>query len=196
MQINNHFAIGLILASITHYYFEFTLLEFSMICIFSFLCDFDVIFTKYARDLNHRNLFTHSIIPSIFIIIVGALITWPALTISGVSYFLHIMVDTFDWGTNLFYFGHYNIGLRLLITKEEQENLEIYLDQYKNRASFFDFKRYKNKLWILLSIIIFILMMIVVSIYALEYFYLLIFYFIGLAFHLQRHFHLKKIENS
>jgi hypothetical protein len=196
MQINNHFAIGLILASITHYFFDFTLLEFGMICFFSFLCDFDVIFTKFARDQNHRNLFTHSIIPSILIIIIGVLINWMALIISGVSYFIHILVDTFDWGTNLFYFGHRNIGLRLLISKEEQENLDYYLSQYKNRASFFDFKRYRSKIWLSINIIIFLLMIVTVFMYALEYSYLISFYFITLLFHLQRHFHLKKIEDS
>ena len=196
MQINNHFAIGLILASITHYFFDFTLLEFSIICFFSFVSDFDVIFTKYARDQNHRNLFTHSIIPSIIIIIIGVLINWIALIISGISYFIHILVDTFDWGTNLFYFGHRNIGLRLLISKEEQENLDFYLGQYKNPASFFDFKRYRSKIWLSINVAIFILMIVFVFIYALEYSYLISFYFVSLLFHLHRHFHLKKIESS
>jgi hypothetical protein len=196
MQLNNHFAIGLILASVTHHFFNFDLFEIILIVGSSFVCDFDVLFTKYALDNNHRNLFTHSIIPSVIITVIGAIIHWPALIFSGISYALHILVDTLDWGTNFLYFGHHNIGLRLLISKEEQDNLDFYLNQYNRKASFFDFKRYNNKLWISMSVVIFLLMILFVFIYALDYFYLIIFYFIALGFHLYKHFSLKKIETS
>ena len=86
-----------------------------MIVFSAFVCDFDVFFSKYAKDHNHRNLITHSIIPSIIVIVLGIVFNWPALVISGFALFLHIFVDLFDWGTNLFYFSKKMIGPRLFI---------------------------------------------------------------------------------
>ena len=46
-----------------------------MIVFSAFICDFDVFFSKYAKDHNHRNLITHSIIPSIIVIVLGQVIS-------------------------------------------------------------------------------------------------------------------------
>ncbi|GAH38744.1 unnamed protein product [marine sediment metagenome] len=70
----------------------------------AFICDFDVFFSKYAIDNNHRLLITHSIIPGVIIIILGFLFNSISVVIGGFSYSIHIIIDTFDWGTNFFYF--------------------------------------------------------------------------------------------
>lgn len=196
IHINSHYAIGVIIASICLYFLNLTFLEYSLIIIGSFLCDFDVFFSKYARDYNHRNLITHSIIPSILIIVLGFFLNWFPLIISGLTYFLHVVIDTFDWGTNFFYFPHKTIGLRFLISKEEEENLEKYLSKYKRKASFFDFKYYKSNILLISEIIFFILMVLFVSLFSIEYFYVIFIYFPLLYFHLSRHYKLKKIENN
>jgi hypothetical protein len=196
MHINSHFAVGVIIASILNYFFNFSFLDYSLIVLFSFLCDFDILLSKYAKDHNHRLLITHSIIPSILIIILGFIFMWPALAVSGISYSIHIIIDAIDWGTNFFYFQKKQVGLKFLISKEEIENLPDYLAQFKSPASFFDQKYYNSKICLGIEIIIFILMVVFLFWFALPYSFILPFYFFGLYFHLQRHYTLKKIENN
>jgi hypothetical protein len=196
MHINSHFAVGISIASILNYFYSFTFLDFVLLVVSSFICDFDVFFSKYARDHNHRMLITHSLIPGLIITIIGFIFNWLALIFSGILYSLHIIIDTFDWGTNLLFFHKKPVGLKLLITNEELENLPKYLAKFKNKESFFDEKYYKNKFTLIIEISLFIIMMITTTLFAFQYIYFIIFYFVGLYFHLNRHFHLKKLENQ
>jgi len=191
-----HFGIGIIIASISKYLFDLNFLEFFLIASFAFVCDFDIFLSKYALDNNHRMLITHSIIPAISITILGLIFNWTVLIISGFSYSIHIIIDTFDWGTNFFYFQKKQVGLKLLITKEEFNNISEYLSQFKRPESFFDKKYYGNIACITTEILIFILMILFITLFVLKYFLIVIIYFIFLAFHLQRHFNLKKIESN
>ncbi|MBY9011281.1 MAG: hypothetical protein KGD70_02790 [Candidatus Lokiarchaeota archaeon] len=194
MHINSHFAIGVILASILNHYYSFSLFEFVLVVFFSFICDFDIFFTKYAIDHNHRMLISHSIIPALLILIFGIFFNWPALTYGGAAYSIHVIIDTFDWGTNFFYFNKKSVGFKLLISKEEFENLPNYLSKFKKAESFFDSKYYNSKVSLGIEVILFILMMIFISIFAFEFILISLIYFLGLYFHLSRHFMLKKFE--
>lgn len=194
MHINTHFAVGVIIASILNYFYNFSLLEFSLIVIFSFICDFDVFFTKFSKDNNHRMLITHSIIPSIIIIVIGFILRWTVLIMSGITYFIHILIDAIDWGTNFFYFQKKQVGFKLLISKEEFENLPTHISKYKNPASFFDAKYYNNKICLGIEISLFILMMVFVIFFAFQYILITLLYFPFIWLHLSRHFYLKKIE--
>jgi len=185
-----------IFASVSNFFFQFAFLEFLLIIFLAFICDFDVFFAKFAKDHNHRMLITHSIIPSIVIIILGLIFLWPALVIGGIVYFVHIIVDSFDWGTNFFYFPKKPFGLKLLILDEELQDLPKYLSEYKNPESFFDSKYYGSRFNIAFEIILFILMVITILIFALEYTLVILLYFVFLTFHLLRHYRLKKIEAS
>ena len=196
MHINTHFGIGVIIASIFNHFFNFNFLEFFLIVLFAFLCDFDVFLSKYALNHNHRMLFTHSIIPGVIILILGLIINWDALILSGFSYSLHIILDTFDWGTNFFYFQKKQVGLKFLLSKEEFNNITKYLSQYKSPQSFFDKKYYGNIGCLIIEALIFILMVLFIAIFALNYILIVIIYFPFLAFHLFRHFGLKKIESN
>ena len=139
-------------------------------------------------------LITHSVIPSLIIILLGLIFNWLALIFSGILYLIHILIDTFDWGTNLFFLHKKPVGIKMLISEEELANLSKYLVNYKYSESFFDQKYYANKACLAIEIIIFVIMMVSIIIFALEYIYIVIFYFLGLYFHLARHFHLKKLE--
>ena len=196
MHINSHFAIGVIFTSILNYFFNFNLFEFSLIVFFSFICDFDVFLSKIAKDHNHRMLFTHSIIPSLIIIFLGFIFNWMALSMSGIAYFIHIVVDALDWGTNFFYFQKKQVGFKFLISKEEFENLPEYLSEYKNPASFFDAKYYNNKICLSIEICLFIFMIVFVIIFAFQYILITLLYFPFIWLHLSRHFYLKKIEEE
>jgi len=196
MHINFHFAVGIIFTSILNFFFDLSVLEFILIVLFSFICDFDVLFNKYAKDHNHRLLITHSIIPSIVIIIFGCIFNLPALSFGGFNYVIHIFIDTLDCGTNFFYFQKKQVGFKLLISKDEFENLPQYLSKYKIPSSFFDEKYYSNRVCLGAEVIIFILMVVFIVLFALEYFFMVLLYFPWLYFHLQRHFTLKKIEKN
>ncbi len=196
MHINSHFAVGVIIASFLNYFFKFNMFEFFLIVFFSFLCDFDVFLAKFAKDNNHRMLITHSIIPSCIIILLGLVFSWTILIITGFAYFIHIFIDIFDWGTNFFYFQHKQVGLKLLISKEEFKNLPLHLSKYKKPASFFDNKYYSSKLFLTIEALLFIFMWIFIIFFALDYILITLIYFLGLSFHLSRHFNLKKIEEQ
>jgi len=124
----------------------------------------------------------------------GIFIDWPAIAFSGAAYSIHIIIDTFDWGTNFFYFQKKQIGLKLLITKEEFENLPEYISKFKKTESFFDTKYYSSRINLGIEVIVFILMMVTIIIFAFEFVLISLFYFLGLYFHLSRHFKLKKFE--
>jgi len=126
----------------------------------------------------------------------GIIINWSILAFSGVAYSIHVIIDTFDWGTNLFYFQKKQIGLKLLISKEEFENLSKYLSKFKKAESFFDSKYYSSKVSLGIEAILFILMLVFTIIFAIQFIFIIILYFIGLFFHLTRHFKLKSIENK
>jgi hypothetical protein len=196
MHINVHIAIGVIFTSILQFFYNFTILEFVLIVFLSFICDFDIFFSKYAKDNNHRLLITHSIIPSIVVIIVGGILNWPALILSGISYLIHIFIDTLDWGTNIWYFQKKQVGFKLMISKEEFENLPKNLAKYKVPASYFDEKYYSNKICLGVEIIVFSLMIVFIILFALQYIIMILLYFLFLYFHLQRHFSLKRIEKN
>ena len=196
MHINVHIAIGVISTSFLRFFCNFTLLEFVFIVSFSFICDFDIFFSKYAKDNNHRLLITHSIFPSIVIIILGVILNWLVLILSGFSYLIHIFIDTLDWGTNVWYFQKKQVGFKLMISKEELENLTKYLSQYKIPASFFDEKYYSNKICLSVEIMVFILMIVFLILFALQYIFMILLYFLFLYFHLHRHFTLKRIEQN
>jgi len=196
MHINSHFAVGVIFSSILNYFYNFDLIEFVFIVLFSFLCDLDVFFAKYAKNHNHRMLISHSIIPGFLILVFGIIINWPAIAFSGAAYSIHIIIDTFDWGTNFFYFQKKQIGLKLLITKEEFENLPEYLSKFKKTESFFDSKYYSSRISLGIEVIVFILMMVSIILFAFQFIFIVFIYFLGLYFHLDRHFRLKRIENK
>jgi hypothetical protein len=196
MHINFHFAIGVIFTSILNLIFSFTVFEFLLIVSFSFICDFDVFFNNYAKDHNHRLLITHSIIPSVVIIIFGYIFILPVLILCGFSYSIHIFIDTFDWGTNFLYFQKKQVGFKLLISKEERENLPKYLAKYKVPGSFFDEKYFSNKVCLGIEALVFVLMTVIIVLFALNYFFMIPIYFLWLYFHLHRHFTLKKIEKK
>jgi len=196
MHINSHFAAGVIFASILNYFYSFSLFEFAFIVLFSFICDLDVLFAKYAINHNHRMLISHSIIPGFLMLLVGIIINWPVLAFSGAIYSIHVIIDTFDWGTNFFYFQKKQIGLKLLISKEEFENLPKYLSKFKKVESFFDSKYYSSKVSLGIEVILFILMVIFTILFAFQFIFITSLYFVGLFFHLTRHYKIKRFESK
>ena len=196
MHINFHFAIGVIIASFFNSYFQFTLLEFLMIIGCSFIMDFDIFFSKYAPDNNHRMLITHSIIPGVILIVFGVLFIWPALYLSGAAYVIHSIIDTLDWGTNFLGFQKKPWGPKFLITKEELENLDKILENYKIKKSFFDFRYYANDKVKIAEGIVAALMILFIYIFAFEYILVVLLFIPLLLFHISGYIHLRRVENT
>jgi hypothetical protein len=196
VHINTHFAIGIIIASIFHGLYNFTLLEFGFIVVCGFIMDFDIFFTKYARGGNHRMLVSHSILPGVLILIIGLFLIWSALIIGGLSYIIHITVDTLDWGTNFFGIHKKPFGPKYLITKEELENIDEILSQYKIKKSFFDFRYYNKKIVLVIELILLIGMIISLVIFALEFILISIIYIPFLLLHVLGYLQMKKIEDK
>ncbi len=191
MHINVHFGIGLIIASITNYFTQLNIFTFSFIVLCGFISDFDIIFKKYAKDHNHRMLITHSIYPSLIIIIIGIIFSELWVIMGGIAYFCHIMIDLIDWGTN-FFFNKKMFGLRILLTPEERIDLShVINDKSPNRQLFFVQRYYHSKLIIFLEIIIGISMFIALFVFSINYWYFLFGYIFFFAFHLSEYIGLK-----
>ncbi len=194
MHINLHYGIGIITASICHIFLQINLFEFIIIILSAFLIDFDIFFSKFAKDHNHRNLFTHSIWPGCIILILGIIFFNLLLIICGVSLLIHVSIDTLDWGTNLFYTGK-TIGLKCLISPEEYKNIDEILSNYKVAHSFFVFRYYNNNGCRIAEISVFILMILTTLFLASEFWYFIPIYFFFLGIHLYEYKKLKEIEN-
>ena len=196
MHINSHYAIGIIIASITNAFYHFTLLEFGLIVICGFIMDFDIFFSKYARDGNHRMLLSHSILPGFLILIIGFLVLWPALVICGLSYLIHISIDTLDWGTNFLGIHKKPFGPKFLITSEELDNLDEILSNYKIKKLFFDTRYYSKKIILFTEMLLLIFMVLLNAIFALEYILLSLIYIPFLLFHVLGYSQMKKMERN
>jgi len=196
LHINVHFGVGVIIASLSHYFFHLTLFEFLMIIGCSFIMDFDIFLSKFAPDNNHRMLLSHSMIPGVVLIIIGAFLGWPALSLSGIAYTIHSIIDTFDWGTNLLGFQKKPWGSKFLISKEELENLDEILTKYKIKKSFFDFRYYANRVVLIVEVLVAILMIVFIYLFAFKYILVVLLYIPFLLFHISEFLHLKRVENT
>ena len=196
IHINIHLALGLIIASIYHAFFKVDLFQFTLIVSCALIADLDIIFIKYTKVENHRMLISHSIFPCILFFIIGFFSSSTLILTCGLAYLSHILLDTIDWGTNLFYFQKKPIGLMFLISKEEIENLNDYLSNYKVARSYFDFKYYDSKFMQSFEILLFIAMLFFMIFFAVEFILMIVVYFIGLGIHIFTHYHLKEIERT
>jgi len=194
VHINSHFAVGMIIGSLFNSIFNFTLIEFTAIVFSAFIMDFDVLFSKFAKDNNHRMLITHSIIPSIVIILIGIVILSPVIFLCGFGYLIHIIIDTLDWGTNFLGIHKKPYGPKFLITKAELDNIEQILSTYKIKKSFFDIRYYSKKGILIVEGLLAVTMIISITLFALEFILLIIVYVLFLAFHISGYLHFKKIE--
>ena len=94
MHINVHCAVAICLSMI---FLEFlNVFQIILIISASILIDFDFLFSKYAKDHNHRRLPTHSFIPYLILIPFGLLmIEFLWIGIAGI---FHVLIDVIDWG--------------------------------------------------------------------------------------------------
>ncbi len=174
----------------------FNAFEFTLITFCAFIADFDIFFITFTEEDNHRMFISHSIFPSILLFTIGIIFNSYFIIICGIAYLSHVLLDTLDWGTNMFFFGKKIIGFKFLISKEENDNLKNYLEKFKVARSFFDFKYYESKLIIALELLIFVIMVVFILSFALEFILTVVLYFIGFFIHMFTHYRLKTIEKT
>lgn len=164
MHSNVHYAIGLFIASVTAIFLSLNVFEYAFIVFCSTIPDLDFIFKKFARDGNHRNFITHTVYPSIIMIVVGILVDifyfgtilniiyfHQVIWIGGIAYLSHIMIDFIDWGLNPFFTNHH-FGFYLLITQHEKNlaHPRTVIDRERKKDQWFFVKRYYSTRTVLL----------------------------------------------
>ncbi|MHA1376865.1 MAG: metal-dependent hydrolase [Candidatus Helarchaeota archaeon] len=108
MHMNVHSAVGIIMSLLLSVYLsEFQILLFIGV---SIIIDFDFLFSKYAKNHNHRRLITHTYIPYIISILIGLILLllnltefWMYFFLIGVAGVFHVSLDLVDWGIMLLF---------------------------------------------------------------------------------------------
>lgn len=198
MHLNVHYAFGIIVASITSYFLpNTTIFEFLIIICGSFLVDFDFLLIRFMKENNHRRYFTHTIYPSLVIILIAILINNMVIMIAGFCYVCHILLDLLDWGVRLFYTDK-NYGLFLLLSSDERklnsDDLKKFIiDQEKENEYFFETRYYNNKIISSIDIVISILGFFLLFTFKSNYWFVFFGFIIALGYHM---FYKKKAEDA
>lgn len=179
MHINVHCALGIILSMIFLDYLN--LFQIALIITVSILIDFDFVFSKYAKDHNHRRLPTHSFIP--FLIFLPFGLVFIEFLWVGIVGIFHVILDLVDWGI-------YPLTPRVkdkiiggfLFVPEVKEG-----DEPLNKCYFIN-TYYGSKIIIVLEIIAFLGAILLIIWRNLFYLILLVPYFLFLALHLITYF--------
>ena len=198
--MNVHAAVGIIIAMI----FSSYLSDFEILYIIGVLViiDFDYLLSRFAKNHNHRRLPTHTFFLYGIFILFGVLFfifkiyifdfidLWRYIVLFGICGFIHVGMDSFDWGIMLFYpYSQNLIGgiLKIPNTKNEQNN---------NVPLCYFIKTYYRSNIIKISEVIFgILAFISIVFINFNYYYILLLYFGTLTFHMIQFFKCKKEKN-
>lgn len=201
MHITFHYAIGVICAAILSRLTPLSPLLFCLVIAASIFPDLDIIFSKFALNLNHRMLITHSLYFPLILFLFGIVLDNIILIFIGISYFSHVFVDLLDWGTNFFYNGKI-YGFRFLLKKEEYDHVPELLQREKIKKWFFVRRYYHSKLTFLLEISIVVIMGLVLLLMAPNFWYFVFGYPITLSFHIMEYYYIQQslkrdsIENN
>ena len=210
MHANFHFAVGVIIASVSNYIlsnvtgFLLTLIEFGIIIIFALGADFDILFVLLLKNIDedrgHRFFITHSIYPFVAILIFGISLaislSYHIIWICSLAYLSHLILDCIDGGINLFYTERY-YGLFLLTRNEKHLFLGIKraLDKEREKNPYFmDVRYYNNTIILGLEILISFAGLIFLLVFAIDYWYVYFGFFLLLAYHLNFYFKGKTFE--
>ena len=210
MHVNVHFAVGVLIASVSNYILNYfsgippTLIEFGIIIVFALGADFDILLIflmkKVDEDRGHRFYITHSIYPFVAILIFGismaASFSYHIIWICSLAYLSHLGLDCIDGGINLFYTERY-YGLFLLTRKEKHLFLGIKraLDKEREKNPYFmDVRYYNNSIILSLEVLISVAAFISLLAFAIDYWYFYFGFFLLLGYHLNYYFKGKTYE--
>ncbi len=200
MHTNVHFAVGVLIASIAHYFFPMSIWFFLIVIISSVIADLDYFASKIAIDNDHRNFFTHSIYPGLFCIVIGIVIAiiWNLhfVWVSGIAYSSHILLDSIDWKTRLFY-GKKQYGWAALITTDEKNlgktRRQLQIESKMDPIGFSVYRYFHDMGIVITGIILALISFFLLFVFASSYWYVFIGYFLLLEIYLYQK---KKMEEK
>lgn len=125
LHLNAHLAMGTVVAVVATRLVPVPLspVELAACILASCVVDADFVFTRVARDRNHRMLPTHSLLVPCACWLLAAIVAFTSLQHASIAWMLvacganilvHLLVDSIDWGLNLFLRGRL-VGLKLLL---------------------------------------------------------------------------------
>ena len=190
LHINTHIATGIILSMFYSFFINNDILSIIIICCFSFLIDFDFIFSKYAKNRNHRILPTHGI--TLYLIILPFGIFNSIFYFVGLAGIFHVLMDCIDWGVGLFspiskkiYFG---------ILPKPPENI-INEESIRKRQCWFTLTYYNSKILLIVEVLVLILSIFLVIYVNFSFWWFYILYSLFLMVHLYSFYRCKKAKN-
>jgi hypothetical protein len=195
MHTTVHYASGLILASIAHAFLGLNFWVFGCIVASPILPDVDIFFSRYAKDQNHRTLFTHSLYLGLAAVLIGLLSQRVWIVIIGMGYLTHLSFDLIDWGTNLFYTGKM-YGCHRLLTRHEKADVNFYDVNNKQDPWFFFDRYYGSPITLTFEIVTPVLGITLLFLYAPLFWYFLFGYIAVFIFHLTLYIEVQRLKRG
>lgn len=143
MHVNTHVAIGVLITTISTLILPLTNLEFFVALGGSFIQDFDILFSKYAPDENHRLLFTHSIWLGVITILIGWYLSLYWVIIAGINSVCHVLIDSIDWGVAIL--GEKTLYGPRILRRENNLTAKEIKARYPNYHCYFTIKWFCNR---------------------------------------------------
>ncbi|MBD3185945.1 hypothetical protein GF325_03865 [Candidatus Bathyarchaeota archaeon] len=168
MHVNTHFATSVVIAILLEIITPVTLSWWELMLAILAGCapDADYIITSRAKNGNHRWLATHSIFPGLILTTIAGIFLvfeknvptfWWMLLITGVNAMVHVLLDSLDWGANLFLRDQLE-GLKLLMEGKTDDQVTQEMDRSPSKNGYFFMKYYSSKFFQAYEIAIFSLM--------------------------------------
>lgn len=199
--MNVHTAIGILISMIfSDYLSDFEILFVIVVMV---IIDFDFLFSKFAKNHNHRKLPTHTFFLYGIFIIIGIIFfifrisifnstdIWRYIILIGICGLIHVGTDSIDWGILLFYPFSQNLigGILKIPNIKDDENNEM------GRCYFIN-KYYNSNIIKVLEISFGISAVLSILLINIDYFYVLLIYFGTLALHLIQFFRCSKQKDN
>ena len=183
MHITFHYALGVIIAGLASIWYNLSPLFFGLIVFAAFIPDLDIILKKFAKNKNHRMLFTHSIYIPVILFLLGLIFNENILYLMGFAYSTHVIVDLFDWGNNFLFTGK-ALGPKLLLGGIKHDQVPELLKKETIPKWFFTRRYYSSKITLLFEFLSLMGMIMLTLFFAKNYWYMLLGYIPMAAFHL------------
>jgi hypothetical protein len=195
MHTTVHVALGIIIASISSFFFQMNFWTFSVIAICGFAPDFDIVFSKKARDWNHRNLITHSIYMPSIILGIGIIFSISWIIIAAISYISHLSMDLIDWGTDLFHTNK-TVGIAFLLKPLSENHTQEEIKTNPHAKWFFLELYFGSKGLKFYETLLCIIMVLMLFIFSPIYWYFIVLYIAAFIFHLVEYLEFKHLSQG
>ncbi len=148
VHANTHIAFGVTITALLSLVIPLSWFDFLLAVCGSFAQDLDFLFSKYAKDENHRLLITHSIWPGIAAIVLSIPLAMPWIFAAGINSLCHVLFDSMDWGVTLL--GQQKLFGPKILHRGKSLTITECRARYPNFRCYFTIQWYRNRLmWVL-----------------------------------------------